>query len=225
ILAGLIKPTRGEILYHGEPLEGLNPGVAIVFQSFALYPRMTVMENIEAVLKAARCSGADMVERTRRVIALVGLTGFEEAYPRELSGGMKQRIGMARALSVNPEILLMDEPFSQVDALTAESLRAEVIDIWASKKGRLSSILMVSHDIKEVAYMADRIVILGANPGRIRTIVENKLPRPRDYRSADFNKLVDQLHELITGHELPDQPVGVPAAPSTALEPLPETTV
>src|SRR5207244_6634754 len=133
---------------------------------------------------------------------------------------MKQRIGMARALAVDPEILLMDEPFSQVDALTAESLRAEVLDIWSGKERHLSSILLVSHDIKEVAYMADRIVILSANPGRVRTIVENKLPRPRDYRSLDFNRLVDQLHELITGHELPDQPAGAPPV-STGLEPLP----
>jgi NitT/TauT family transport system ATP-binding protein len=155
---------------------------------------------------------------------MVGLSGFEEAYPRELSGGMKQRVGMARALSVDPEILLLDEPFSQVDALTAESLRAEVLEIWSAKKHRVSSILMVSHDIKEVAFMADRIVILGANPGVIRTIVDNRLPRPRDYRSADFARLVDQLHDLITGHELPDVPA--PAQPSAAapLEPLPEAT-
>src|SRR5207244_5598294 len=138
----------------------------------------------------------------------------------ELSGGMKQRVGIARALSVDPEILLLDEPFSQVDALTAESLRSEVTDIWSSQESNPSSILMVSHDIKEVAFMADRIVILSANPGRIRTIVENKLPRPRDYRSLDFNRLVDQLHELITGHELPDQPAGAPPV-STGLEPLP----
>src|SRR5207253_9735223 len=126
------------------------------------------------------------------------------AYPRELSGGMKQRVGMARALSIDPEILLLDEPFSQVDALTAESLRADVVDIWSAKHRRLSSILMVSHDIKEVAYMADRIVILGASPGRVRTVVDNRLPRPRDYRSPQLLALVDQLHEVITKSELPD---------------------
>src|SRR5579871_4490671 len=172
ILAGLITPTRGEVLYHGQPLHGLNPGVAIVFQSFALYPWMTVTENVQAVLRAAGFAPEEVHERTERVIRLVGLSGFEEAYPRELSGGMKQRIGMARALAVDPEILLMDEPFSQVDALTAESLRAEVIDLWAGRRGPLSSILVVSHDIREVVAMADRIVIMGTNPGRVRTVVD-----------------------------------------------------
>ena len=156
---------------------------------------------------------------------MVGLGGFEEAYPRELSGGMKQRIGMARALSVDPELLLMDEPFSQVDSLTAESLRAEVIDIFQGHARRLSSILLVSHDIKEVACMADRIVILGAHPGRIRTIVENNLPRPRDYRSPQLLSLVDHLHEVITGAELPDAPPAQASKPGMRpFEPLPEAT-
>jgi NitT/TauT family transport system ATP-binding protein len=222
ILAGLMKPTRGEVLYHGQPLHGLNPGVAIVFQSFALYPWMTVTENVRAVLKAAGLGRAEVVERAEKTIRLVGLSGFEEAYPRELSGGMKQRIGMARALSVDPEILLMDEPFSQVDALTAESLRAEVLDIWSAKSRGLSSILLVSHDIKEVVYMADRIVILGANPGRVRTVVENRLPRPRDYRSPAVLGLVDQLHEIITRTELPDLPAATPTPGPAGYEPLPE---
>jgi NitT/TauT family transport system ATP-binding protein len=221
ILAGLIQPTRGEVCYHGEPLHGLNPGVAIVFQSFALFPWMTVCENVRAVLKAAGLTTREAKERAERAVRLVGLAGAEDAYPRELSGGMKQRVGMARALAVGPEILFMDEPFSQVDALTAESLRAEVIDIWAAHTQKLSSILMVSHDIKEVVYMADRIVVLGANPGRVRTVVENRLPRPRDYRSPQFNGLVDHLHEIITRTEMPDvpaPPVGVPAP----FEPLPD---
>jgi NitT/TauT family transport system ATP-binding protein len=222
ILAGLMRPTRGEVLYHDRPLTGLTPGVAIVFQSFALYPWMTVTQNIQTVLVAAGLPPEQAETRVEAAVRLVGLAGFEEAYPRELSGGMKQRVGMARALSVDPEILMLDEPFSQVDALTAESLRAEVIDIWASKNRRPESILMVSHDIKEVVYMADRIVILSANPGRVRTIVDNRLPRPRDYRSAEFARLVDHLHDLITGHELPDLPAAAarPAAP--AMEPLPE---
>ena len=222
ILAGLIHPTAGDVTDHGRPMRGLQSGVAMVFQSFALYPWMTVTGNVEAVLKAAGLPPADVAKRAGDSIRLVGLAGFEEAYPRELSGGMKQRVGMARALSLDPEILLMDEPFSQVDALTAESLRAEVLDIWAAKDRNPSSILMVSHDIKEVAFMADRIVVLGANPGRVRTIVENKLPRPRDYRSPAVLRLVDQLHEIITGSELPDRP----EEPGDAdlFEPLPDVS-
>jgi NitT/TauT family transport system ATP-binding protein len=224
ILAGLIKPTRGEVLYHGEPLGGLNPGVAIVFQSFALYPWMTVTENVQVVLRAAGRPFAEIEERAESSIRLVGLSGAEDKYPRELSGGMKQRVGMARALAVDPELLFMDEPFSHVDALTAEGLRADVVDIWSGKHQRLSSILMVSHDIKEVAYMADRIVILGTNPGRLRTIVDNRLPRPRDYRSPALLSLVDQLHEVITRSELPDVPPAPPGRGPAAMEPLPEAT-
>jgi NitT/TauT family transport system ATP-binding protein len=221
ILAGLIKPTQGDVLHHGEPLRGLNPGVAIVFQSFALYPWLTIMQNIQVVLAAAGLAGDEVNERVQQTIKLVGLAGFEEAYPRELSGGMKQRVGIARALVVDPEILFLDEPFSQVDALTAESLRAEVLDIWVNKERNPSAILMVSHDIAEVAYMADRIVILGANPGTVRTVVKNDLPRPRDYRARELHALVDHLHDIITGSELPDVPP-MAARETGYVEPLPE---
>jgi NitT/TauT family transport system ATP-binding protein len=225
IIAGLLKPNKGEVLYHNQPLQGLNPGVAIVFQSFALYPWMTVVDNIRTVLVAEGLPKAEVKRRAEDAIRMVGLAGFEEAYPRELSGGMKQRIGTARALAVDPELLLMDEPFSNVDSLTAESLRAEIVDIWQARKRRLSSILLVSHDIKEVAWMADRIVILGAHPGRIRTIVENNPPRPRDYRSPQLLSVVDHLHEVITGAELPDVPATPPAKPELRpFEPLPEAT-
>jgi NitT/TauT family transport system ATP-binding protein len=222
ILAGLIRPTLGEVRYRGDKLEDLNPGVAIVFQSFALYPWMTVAENVQAVLKARSFTPAEVRDRASQAIRTVGLAGFEDSYPRELSGGMKQRVGMARALSVSPELLFMDEPFSQVDALTAESLRAEVVDIWSSHNQNPSSVLMVSHDIKEVVYMADRIVVLSANPGRIRTIMENKLPRPRDYRSPEFLRLVDRLHEIITGAEMPDLPAPEHEPATPIAEPLPE---
>ena len=220
ILAGLIHPARGTVRAHGALLDGLNPAVAIVFQSFALMPWMTVTENVRAVLVAARLPEEEIERRAAEAIRLVGLAGFEEAYPRELSGGMKQRVGMARALSLRPEVLFMDEPFSQVDALTAESLRAELLDIWAARERNPSSILLVSHDIKEVAYMADRIVVLSANPGRVRTIVENTLPRPRDYRSREVLALVDRLTDLITGHELPDVPPA--AGPPPSAEVLPD---
>jgi NitT/TauT family transport system ATP-binding protein len=225
ILAGLIRPTRGEVLYHGAPLLGLNPGAAMVFQSFALFPWMTVAENIEAVLIAAGLDAAEVTSRTQAAIKMVGLAGFEEAYPRELSGGMKQRVGMARAFSRSPEILFMDEPFSQVDALTAQSLRAEVLDIWQAKGKSATSIVMVSHDIAEVAFMADRIVVLGANPGRVRTIVENTLPRPRDDRSPEIAQLVDHLRDVITGSELPDEPLAAVSAAKPGFEPLPSVTV
>ena len=224
IAAGLIRPTQGTVFYRGKALTGLNPGVAIVFQSFALFPWMTVLENIEAVLKAAGLPAQDVSSRAESAIRTVGLLGYEEAYPRELSGGMKQRVGIARALSVDPEILFMDEPFSQVDALTAEGLRADVLDIWTAEERNPSSILMVSHDIEEVAYMADRIVVLSANPGRIRTIIDNRLPRPRDYRSPALLEMVDQLHGIITGHEMPDLPKAVPAGQTLAAEVIPDAS-
>jgi NitT/TauT family transport system ATP-binding protein len=222
VLAGLTRPTAGQVLDHGQPLSDLNAGVGFVFQSFALFPWMTVTENVQAVLVAAGLAPAETRERAARAIALVGLSGAEEAYPRELSGGMKQRVGMARALSLEPEILFMDEPFSQVDALTAESLRAEVLDIWAVKERNPRSILMVSHDIKEVVYMADRIVVLDANPGRVRTVVQNALPRPRDYRSAGLLQMVDRLHDIITGMEMPDAPPAAAPAGAPSFEPLPD---
>lgn len=220
ILAGLIAPVRGQVFYHGQPLNGLTPGVGMVFQGFALYPWMTVLENVQTVLKSAGLAEVQIQKRSQDAIRTVGLAGFENSYPRELSGGMKQRVGIARALSIDPEILFMDEPFSQVDALTAESLRAEVIDIWSAIDRNPSSIVMVSHDIKEVVYMADRIVVLGTNPGRILKIIENSLPRPRDYRSEDFLALVDQVHEIITGYEMPD----VPEVGELIYEPLPEVS-
>jgi NitT/TauT family transport system ATP-binding protein len=223
IVAGLIRPTGGEVLYHGSPLQGVNPGVAMVFQSFALFPWLTVESNVAVVLRTLGADEATAREKARRAIRMVGLDGFREAYPRELSGGMKQRVGMARALAVDPEVLLMDEPFSQVDALTAQALRAEVLDIWDDRERNPSSILMVSHDIAEVAYMADRIVVLSANPGRIRTVVDNDLPRPRDTRSPDFTWLLDHLHDIVTSAELPDVTITAasPAVPVYVLEPLP----
>jgi len=223
ICAGLIKPSKGDVRYHGEKLSGLTPGVAIVFQGFALFPWMTVLGNVEAVLRARNVPDAEAATRARQAIRMVGLEGFERAYPRELSGGMKQRVGMARALSVDPEMLFMDEPFSQVDSLTAEGLRAEILQIWDDAERNPSSILMVSHDPKEVAYMADRIVVLSANPGRIRTVIENRLPRPRDMRSPDLLALVDQIHDVITSAELPDVVVSTMAGAveDDTIEPLP----
>ena len=219
ILAGLIQPDAGEVLYRGQKLDGLNPGVAIVFQGAALYPWLSVRDNIVEPLRARGLDDAKADAAAMKVIQLVGLAGFEEAYPRELSGGMKQRVGIARALAVEPEILCMDEPFSQVDALTAETLRSEVVRFWEDKETNPKTIFMVSHDVKEVVFMATRIVVLATRPGRIRRIFENTLPYPRDYRAPAFQRLVDQIHAVITETEIPD--VSVPP-PSTAWEPLPE---
>ena len=165
VLAGLIQPEGGKVLYRGAPLPALNPGVAIVFQSFALYPWLTVAENIGEALLARGMKPADVRNSVEKVVHLVGLTGFEDAYPRELSGGMKQRVGIARALAVEPEILCMDEPFSQVDALTAETLRGEVVRFWSDKATNPKTIFMVSHDVKEVVFMATRIVVMARQAG------------------------------------------------------------
>jgi NitT/TauT family transport system ATP-binding protein len=192
ILAGLEPPTRGEIFYNGELQRDLLPSSAIVFQSFALYPWMTVKENVEVVLKAMGIENTE--KEVKETLAMVGLSGFEESYPREISGGMKQRVGLARALVRNPKILLMDEPFSAVDAFTAEGLRSEVLNIWSQKNTNLSSIVLISHDIEEVVYMADRIIVLKPNPGHVHLVIENKMARPRDHRSPEFLNLVDKLH-------------------------------
>jgi NitT/TauT family transport system ATP-binding protein len=225
VLAGLIAPDAGTVRYCGAPLAGLNPGIAIVFQSFALYPWLTVADNIAEGLRARGADAATVRTTVERVVHLVGLAGSEDAYPRELSGGMKQRVGIARALAVEPEILCMDEPFSQVDALTAENLRGEVVRFWEDKETNPKTIFMVSHDVKEVVFMATRIVVMGAKPGRIRRIIENKLPYPRDYRSPAFQRLVDEIHAVITETEMPDAPDAPPCVtPAQALlwEPLPD---
>lgn len=203
ILAGLIPKSSGEIFYHGQKHEGLIPEMSMVFQNFALYPWMTVQGNVEMVLKAIHESPAEIEKRTRNAIEMIGLVGFEDAYPREISGGMKQRVGIARAIVRNPETLFLDEPFSALDAFTAESLRSEIIDIWANKELPVQAILLVSHDIQEVAYMADRIVIFGRNPATVRGVWENKLPRPRNYYSPDFLKFVEELHDSYSQMALP----------------------
>ncbi len=225
LMAGLIKPSQGEVRYRGERLDGLNPGVAMVFQSFALYPWLTVEENVRVVLRARDLPEDEVRERAHQAIRRVGLEGFEEAYPRELSRGTKQRVGVARALAVSPEVLVMDEPFSQVDALTAEALRAEIMDIWADQERNPSAILMVSQSIRDAMLMGDRVVVLSGSPGMIRTIVDIPLPRPRDSRSPEFLKLMDHLHDIITSAELPDVQVTAPvqsASDDDLVEPLPK---
>ena len=205
IAAGLARPTHGEVAYRGVPVEGPNPRVALVFQQFALFPWLTVAQNIEQALIPLSLEPAVRRGRVVDAISLIGLDGFEDTYPRELSGGMKQRVGIARALAVQPELLCMDEPFSQVDALTAETLRTEVVNLWRDREKYPQSIFLVSHDIHEVAFMASRILVMAANPGRLKTVIENPLPYPRDVRSPGYQALVERLHGVITGLYLPER--------------------
>src|SRR6266496_2503813 len=211
IMIGLEQATSGQVLYRGEAQTGLNPSAALVFQSFALFPWLTVQENVAVGLSHLALDEVDRDRRVRHVIDTVGLEGFEEAYPKELSGGMKQRVGLARALAVEPEILFMDEPFSALDVLTAETLRNEVIDLYTSKTSPVKSILMVTHSIHEAVFMATRIVVMGAHPGTVRAVLDNPLPYPREEHHPDFLKLDQALHALITqsvmSKETPPTPV------------------
>lgn len=201
ILAGLISPTQGQVLYQGKPITGLLPNFSLVFQNFALFPWMTVKQNIEMVLKTMELTEEEVHERARNMISLIGLSEFEESYPREISGGMKQRVGLARALVKEPEILLLDEPFSALDPFTAETLRRELIHIWENQEKGPSSIVIISHDIREVVFLADRIIMMDPNPGRLRYVIKNPLPRPRDYHSKEFTDLENQLHDAYTQEE------------------------
>lgn len=201
IIAGLIKPSSGQVLYRGQMVTKPIHGIAMVFQNFALLPWLTVMQNVELGLEAL---GIDRHERRQRVlkaIDTIGLDGFESAYPKELSGGMRQRVGFARALVVNPELLLMDEPFSALDVLTAEDLRSDLIDLWLTKRARTKGILFVTHSIEEAALMADRIIIFASNPGRIRAELTVSTPLPRTPEDPHFRKLVDDIYTLMTTSE------------------------
>lgn len=213
ILTGLITASAGEVLCHGQPLHGIHPGAAVVFQSFALYPWLTVVENVRVGAHGKRFSPEEEAARITHVIDLVGLEGFEEAYPKELSGGMKQRVGIARALVGGPELLCMDEPFSALDVLTAESLRSEMYALWARGDTGLRSILMITHLIEEAVYLSDRIVVLSTNPGQVREVVTNTLPHPREYHDQAFLALVDHIHEIITTIHLPDEAPLPPPGP------------
>lgn len=206
LLAGLIAPTSGQVLAHGQPLHGIHPTASIVFQNFALYPWLTVDDNVLVGLNGKPFSRAEQAERVKRAIDMVGLDGHEEAYPKELSGGMKQRVGIARALVGGPELLFMDEPFSALDVLTAEALRSEIYRLWSEKRTGLKSILVITHLIEEAVFLGDRIIIMGANPGRVRCIVRNTLVHPREYRTPEFLKMVAYIHQMVTSLQLPDEP-------------------
>ncbi|MDE2252782.1 MAG: nitrate/sulfonate/bicarbonate ABC transporter ATP-binding protein [Betaproteobacteria bacterium] len=198
MLAGLVPPTEGTLLHRGRPITGPLPGLAMVFQSFALFPWLTVLQNVELGLEALKVPPAERKQRALAAIDLIGLDGFESAYPRELSGGMRQRVGFARALVINPDVLLMDEPFSALDVLTSETLRTDLLDLWAERKIPTRGILLVSHNIEEAALMADRILVLGSNPGRVRAEIPVSLPQPRERESQEFRDLVEHIYGIMT---------------------------
>ncbi|MEH2468170.1 ABC transporter ATP-binding protein [Nostoc sp.] len=230
IVAGLIPPSQGEVIYHNRPLVGLNPGVAIVFQSFALYPWLTVLENVELGLKAKGDPPDSRRQKALRMIDIIGLDGFENAYPKELSGGMRQRVGFARALAVEPELLCMDEPFSALDVLTAENLRFELLDLWLERRIPTQAILIVTHGIEEAVIMADRIIVLGRNPGRIRADLPVTLPHYRDRKHPSFQALVDKVYTIITNPELekiesPATTSVQPATPPAKYQSLPAVRI
>ncbi len=209
-LTGLIEPSSGRVLRKGQPLHGVNDEASVVFQTFALYPWLTVEQNVAVGLMARQLSRAERDAAVDRAIELIGLGNYHKAFPRELSGGMRQRVGIARALVSQPRLLCLDEAFSALDVLTAENLRQELISLWrapeASGSG-LSAIFMVTHNIEEAVEMATRIVVLFPRPGRLGLVLDNPLPYPRDTRSPEFQRLVSLIHECITTTTLPDHPV------------------
>src|SRR5713226_6260113 len=198
VLAGLTPQSEGVVTYRGNPVVAPVAGVAMVFQSFALFPWLTVLGNVELGLEALGVPRGERRERALAAIDIIGLDGFESAYPKELSGGMRQRVGFARALVVNPDILLLDEPFSALDVLTAETLRGDLMDLWLGKRITTKGILFVSHNIEEAVEIADRIAIFGSDPGIIRSEIAVSLARPREWGSAGFRQIVDQVYTQLT---------------------------
>ncbi|OIQ57013.1 taurine import ATP-binding protein TauB [Moorella thermoacetica] len=197
MVVGLIQPSRGEIFYRGQQVKGVMDKMAIVFQSFALMPWLTVMGNVALGLEAKGISRPEREALASKYIDKVGLDGFEEAYPRELSGGMKQRVGIARALTMEPELLCMDEPFSALDAFTAQNLREEVLDLWLDVTLPVKSVLMVTHGIEEAVFMADRIIVLSRRPARVLADVRVDLPRPRNMKDEAFARVTDKIYSLL----------------------------
>jgi NitT/TauT family transport system ATP-binding protein len=198
IIAGLIAPSSGTVTYRGKAVTRPVAGIAMVFQSFALMPWLNVLENVELGLEAQGVGREERRHRAIEAIDIIGLDGFESAFPKELSGGMRQRVGFARALVINPDVLLMDEPFSALDVLTAENLKSDLLELWKEKKTNTNGILLVTHNIEEAATLADRIVIFGNDPGYIRAELPVTLPQPRDPESPEFRALVDQVYTLMT---------------------------
>src|SRR3954449_594545 len=203
IIAGLLPPTQGEVIWQGRSLRGPAAGIAMVFQSFALFPWLTVQENVELGLEAQGVSKVERENRAEAAIDLIGLGGYESAYPKELSGGMRQRVGLARALVVHPDLLLMDEPFSALDVLTAETLRTDMIDLWSEGKLPVRSVLMVTHNIEEAVLMCDRILVFASNPGHVANELRVPFPHPRNRLDPAFRQLVDDIYGLMTRRPVP----------------------
>ncbi|HZY46272.1 MAG TPA: ABC transporter ATP-binding protein, partial [Candidatus Bathyarchaeia archaeon] len=193
IVDGLDKPTSGQVLFHGQPVTSPSPKIGVVFQTFALIPWKTVLGNVQMALSSTQIPQAEQYKIAEKYIQDVGLEGFESSYPKELSGGMKQRVGIARALALQPEVLLMDEPFSSLDALTAENLRSEVIDIWRDPAYPTGSVIMVTHNVQEAVEMADRVIVLSARPAHIVDDVKIDLERPRSPRDPTLYDLSDRI--------------------------------
>jgi len=221
ILSGLTAPSSGTVLVHGQPLVGSTPNIGMVFQSFALFPWLTVLENVEAPLVARGVGHPERHRQALQTLGIVGLKGFENAYPKELSGGMKQRVGFARALAVEPEVLFMDEPFSALDVLTAESLRRELLELWMNDQIPTRSIFLVTHNIEEAVLLADRVVVLGTHPAKIRADFRISLPQPRDRKSAEFLIYVDYIYKVMTQPELVAK---LPALRKATFQTLPHAT-
>jgi NitT/TauT family transport system ATP-binding protein len=198
IMAGLIRANGGDVLYRGQNMAGPARGIAMVFQSFALFPWLTVQQNVELGLEAQGMPVAEREQRAQEAIDLIGLDGFESAYPKELSGGMRQRVGFARALVMQPDVLLLDEPFSALDVLTSETLRGDLLELWGERRIPTKGILLVSHNIEEAVSMADRVLVFASDPGRVRAEIPVMLPRPRDTESPAFRQIVDEVYGLMT---------------------------
>jgi NitT/TauT family transport system ATP-binding protein len=211
ILAGLTRPSKGQVLYRNKPVSGPVIGVSMVFQSFALFPWLTVLQNVELGLEAQGVSREERRVRALEAIDIIGLDGFESAYPKELSGGMRQRVGFARALVVNPDVLLMDEPFSALDVLTADNLRSDLLDLWQAKKTNIRNILLVTHNIQEAALLADRILVFSSNPGKIRGELTVDISHPRSDDDEKIHAVVDEVYTLMT--TTPDQFLGLAGKP------------
>src|ERR1700747_324155 len=198
IISGLIRPSGGEVIYRGRPVNGPAEGIAMVFQTFALFPWLTVLQNVQAGLEALGGPDKDSRRRALSAIDLIGLDGFESAYPRELSGGMRQRVGFARALVVEPPILLLDEPFSALDVLTAETIRTDLLDLWIERRLPTKSMLLVTHHIEEAVFMCDRLLIFSSNPGRVVGGIEVTFPHPRNRLDTAFREMVDDIYAKMT---------------------------